>query len=461
MFQKELFLILFLLSSCAQMDKKTSQGNGEDINLEVFKASLDNGLRVLIVENHNLPIFSYYTFYDVGARYERKGQTGASHFLEHLMFKGAKKYGPGKFDTLIEGNGGSTNAFTTFDSTVYYENLPVKSLEMIIDMEADRTVNLLLDPKTFESERKVVLEERKLRYENSPGGKLYLTMMQNVFKGTPYGGSVIGNKKDVETISRKEVHKYFKKYYAPNNAILLIVGDVDARSTFNMVKKYYGELSASKDLEKLKAPLDKIDLYQQKGRVPREIKIHANSPTPQFMMAFKSFPMGKKEAFVLDMLSSILGDGESSYLNQKYVQNRSPYLSRVGVSNYTLKHNGVFFISGHLLRKTNLNKFKRRLTRDSKKFCREGITERALQKTKNQYMISYYEQLQSNAGVARFLGFRENFFGDYNYYKKELDIYNSMTIQDVMSACKSLFKNNRGMFLSVWNKHSVKKSRRN
>ena len=458
MFQKKLLIILFLLSSCAGTDKKLSAGNGEDINIEVFKTTLDNGLRVLIVENHNLPIFSYYTFYDVGARYERKGQTGASHFLEHLMFKGAKKYGPGRFDTLIEGNGGSTNAFTTFDSTVYYENLPVKSLEMIIDMEADRTVNLLLDPKTFESERNVVLEERKLRYENSPGGKLYLTMMQKVFKDTPYGGSVIGNKKDVETITRNEVYKYFKKYYAPNNAILLIVGDVDARSTLNIVKKYYGGLSASKNLKMTKVALDNPKLYSHKAKYPQEVKIYANSPTPQFILAYPSYPMGKREAFVLDMLSSILGDGESSYLNQKYVQNKKPFLTRIGVSNYTLKHNGVFFISGHLLKKTNLRKFKRRLTRDSKKFCRDGITERALQKTKNQYMIAYYQQLQSNAGVAKFLGFRENFFGDYNYYKKELGIYNSMTVKDVRNACETLFKKNHGIFLSVWNKHRNKKS---
>ena len=458
MFQKKLLLILLLLMSCASTDKKGTSEKIVDMNIEVFKATLDNGLRVLIVENHNLPIFSYYTFYDVGARYERKGQTGASHFLEHLMFKGAKKYGPGKFDTLIEGNGGSTNAYTTFDSTVYYENLPVKSLEMIIDMEADRTVNLLLDPKTFESERNVVLEERKLRYENSPGGKLYLTMMQNVFKGTPYGGSVIGNKKDVETITRDEVYKYFKKYYAPNNAILIIVGDVNARSTFNMVKKYYGELPASKNLEKTKASLDDPKLYSHKKKYPKEVKIRANSPTPQFILAYPSYPLGKKEAFVLDMLSSILGDGESSYLNQKYVQNQKPYLTNIGVSNYTLKHNGVFFISGNLLKKTNLKKFQRRLTRDSKKFCRDGITERALQKTKNQYLISYYHSLQSNAGVAKFLGFRENFFGDYSFYKKEIDIYNSMTVNDVRQACQVLFKNNHGLFLSVWNKHPNKKS---
>jgi zinc protease len=444
--------------SCASTDKKDPSEKVVDMHIKVFKATLENGLRVLIVENHNLPIFSYYTFYDVGARYERKGQTGASHFLEHLMFKGAKKYGPGKFDTLIEGNGGSTNAYTTFDSTVYYENLPVKSLEMIIDMEADRTVNLLLDPKTFESERNVVLEERKLRYENSPGGKLYLTMMQKVFKGTPYGGSVIGNKKDVETITRDEVYKYFKKYYAPNNAILIIAGDVDARYTFNMVKRYYGGLPASKNLEKTKAPLDDPKLYAHKTKYPKEVKIYANSPTPQFILAYPSYPMGKKEAFVLDMLSSILGDGESSYLNQKYVQNKKPFLTRIGVSNYTLKHNGVFFISGNLLKNTNLKKFKRRLTRDSKRFCRDGITERALQKTKNQYLIHYYHSLQSNAGVARFLGYRENFFGDYNFYKKEIDIYNSMTVNDVRQACQALFKNNHGLFLSVWNKHPSKKS---
>ena len=144
-------------------------------------------LRLLVVENNKLPIVSYYTFFDVGGRFESRetGTTGATHFLEHMMFKGAKKYKAGEFEKIVEGNGGRGNAYTTFDSTVYYESFPSKVLEKIIDLEADRMGNLTIESKSFESERLVVKEERKMRYENSPMGKLYLSMMQAVFKGTP------------------------------------------------------------------------------------------------------------------------------------------------------------------------------------------------------------------------------------------------------------------------------------
>ena len=139
------------------------------------KFVLDNGLKVIISENRKLPIFSYLTFYDVGGRFESReaGTTGATHFLEHMMFKGAKKFGPGEFEKIIESNGGRSNAYTTFDSTVYYESLNSEVIEKIIELEADRMENLLIEEKSFESERKVVLEERKMRYENSPSGKLF------------------------------------------------------------------------------------------------------------------------------------------------------------------------------------------------------------------------------------------------------------------------------------------------
>lgn len=467
MFQKKiLFIVLiFLFSSCAHKGGSFFSGDdssesGDSLNLKVKKVTLDNGLRILIVENHQLPIFSYYTFFDVGGRYESRGTTGATHFLEHLMFKGAKKYGPGKFDTLIEGNGGRTNAYTSFDSTVYYESLPIKSLETIIDLESDRMVNLLLVPKTFESERNVVLEERKLNYENSPRGKLYQTMMKAVFEGTPYGGSVIGEAEDVKNIKREEVFNFFKKFYAPNNAIVVISGDVDTSKTIDLFKKYYGGLLKSEDLESIKKPLDNPKLYSHRGRYKREIRVNGNAPIPSFMMAFKGEPLGSKNTFVLDILSSILGDGESSYLNQQFVNSKRPVLSGIGVSNYNLKHNGVFFISGQMLKGKSLRSAKRRLERNLLGYCDKAITERSLQKTKNQYLIGYYRELETNKGVAHFLGIRENFFNDYDYYKKELEIYKNIEVPEVIAKCKEMFKGNKSLFVSVWNKHPKKKRKK-
>jgi len=449
--------VTLTLFSCAHKNQQKTHLNDYPLNLAVKKVTLSNGLRVLIHENHKLPIFSYYTFFDVGGRYEKPGTTGASHFLEHLMFKGAKKYGAGKFDTIIEGNGGSTNAYTTVDSTVYYENLPTKNLDIIIDMEADRMVNLLLDPVAFEKEREVVLEERKFRYENSPRGKLYQQMMRAVFAKTPYGGSVIGDVADLKSLSRDQVMQYFKKFYAPNNAIIVIVGDVDADETIMKIEKKFGALPASTAMLALKKELDQPQLYRHQGVYKREIKSYGTSPTPIFMLAYKGEPLGTYKSFVMDMLSSILGDGQSSYLTQKYIKGKRPLLNNINVANYNLKYSGVFFLSGELLAKTNYKRFKKNLLRETRKMCKTAITERTLQKTKNQYLIGYYRDIQSNAGVARFLGMRENFYNDYSYYKKELDIYNKITVQEVKDVCHEIFDKQEYILVSLWDKYKKKK----
>ncbi len=463
MFQKIIsFFLLSLILSCSGIDKRVppfekSPSDSIFVNLEVHKETLSNGLRILIVENHNLPIFSYYTFFDIGARFEKIGQTGASHFLEHLMFKGAKKYGPGVFDTTIEKNGGSTNAYTTNDLTVYYQNMPTSTLDLIADMEADRMVNLALEPKTFESERQVVLEERKLRYENSPQGKIYLNMMKEVFKNTPYGGSVIGDEEDVKGITRENVIQYFKRYYSPNNAVLVIVGDVNTSKTLALLKEKYGPIPPSKELEKEKSPLEVSNLYNHKARYPQEFKLNGSSPDPIFYFAYRGVESGTRESLTLDMLASILADGESSYLNRLYINNKNPLLSNLSVTNYNLKKNGVFFVQGTLLKKTNIASFKNKFVKDSLDFCENAIDERSLQKTKNQYYVSYYDELDSNSGVAQLIGLREIYYNDFSFYLKELEAYNSITVGELKSVCHNIFKENNYIFLDIWANNKARK----
>lgn len=450
-----ILLALISLLGCSGLTKKPdlTSGSSSDLNLDVKKFTLSNGLRLLVVENPQLPIYSYYTFFDVGGRYETKGTTGATHFLEHMMFKGAKKYGPHKFDTFIESNGGSTNAYTTFDSTVYYETLPSHTLETMIDMEADRLQHVLLDPVAFEKERAVVLEERKYRYENSPKGQLFLAMMQSTFKGTPYGGSVIGDAEDVKNLKIPEMRKFFDKFYTPDNAVVVIVGDVDADKVYSMVKEKYGDIEPSKDLKAFKEKMDSDERYSHRAEYKKEIKLYGKTPSPIFTVAYKGKKIGEESSYILDILSSILGDGSSAYFHQKYVKNKKPLLSRISVANYTLRNNGVFFFTGELLKRTNLNRFKRKILKDIRNSCDNAISERTVQKTKNQYLIQYYSELQTNSGVASFIGLRENFYNDYSFYNKELEIYQSITADQVKKACHDIFSDNEYIFLSVWDKN--------
>lgn len=453
---------LFTLISCSplSLDNTASedQVSGDDLSnlrldLAVEKVVLPNGLRVILLEDKKLPIYSYYTFYDVGGRYESAGTTGATHFLEHMMFKGSENYPPGFFDRLIESAGGSNNAYTSFDSTVYYQNMPSHTLEEMIKVEADRMKSILLIPEAFESERLVILEERKMRYENSPRGQLFQAMMKAVFQGTPYGGSVIGEEADILGLDRDRMLEFHKTFYAPNNAVIVIVGDISIGKTKKWISSAFGDIEKNQTLKNLKEAHNSEEAFAHKGQYKREIKVHGQTKRPMFMMAYKGEELGTKEAFVMDILSSILGSGESSYLHQQYVQTTKPTLSSISAGNYNLKYSGVFFLSGELLEKTSLPSFRTKLLRDSLKFCEAGLNERALQKTKNQYLVGYYNEIEANSGLASFLGNRENFFGDYSYYKKELEMYQSITLDDVQKTCQRVFGNQEQIFVSVWDKH--------
>ena len=447
------------LYACSQMKTKDADsGMGSEnaelkVSIDVKERTLSNGLKILVVENHKLPIFSYYTYFKVGGKYESPGITGSSHLLEHMMFKGGKKYGDKVFDKLVEGNGGRNNAYTTNDLTVYYQSLPSEHFEVMADLEADRMQNLLLQKDSFEKERKVVLEERRMRYENSDRGKLYLKMMKEVFKGTPYGLSVIGTVPDLKTVSRDQVWDYFKKYYAPNNAVIVIVGNVKADDVFDTIEKKFGEIAAVKGLEETKKKHIESMGYNFRKDFKQRIKLKGDSPTPTFTLAYKGLAIGSREAFALDLLSSMLGDGESSYFNQRFVSAKKATLLKIYAANYTLQDSGVLFIGGQLLEKVNLKTFEKKLRSEIKASCENGISARALQKVLNQYMVSNLTGLDTNEGIARFIGDKEVYYGDYNFYKKEMSIYNSITIDEVRDVCRKYLATDENMLITIWNKH--------
>lgn len=444
-------LMATVLSGCAHLVE--SKKKPAPAQLNVKKLVLDNGLTVLIAPNSKLPIVSYYTLFDVGGRYEVRGTTGATHFLEHMMFKGAQKYGPGQFDSLIERNGGTTNAYTTNDATVYYQSVPSSFVETMIDLEADRLQHLLLEPVSFESERQVIFEERKMRYENSPDGFLYLMMMKKVFEGTPYGQSVIGDVEDLKALNRDQVMDFFKTYYAPDNAILAIAGDVDPEKLIPIIKEKYGSIPKSVGLSELKAKRDNPVNYEIKAPFKTEYAYYATNPIPKFTMAFKGEKSGTRRAFVLDILAYMLGNGGSSYLSQKYVRNQHPLLSDVSLSSYNLRHAGVFYLSGELMDTATIENAKTQLKGDIKKFCSEGLDSRTLQKSKNQIMSQAYQQMKSNAGMASTIMMNEKVYGDYNYGVKEMEIYNSVTENEVKKECDKIFVNSDYIFISTWDKY--------
>ncbi len=412
---------------------------------------LDNGMTALIVPNHKLPIFSLYMFYKVGGKNEVKGITGASHFLEHMMFKGAKKYGPNRIDFLIEGSGGATNAYTTNDQTVYYENLPTTELETILDVEADRLDNLLLDKEAFEKERQVVLEERKMRYENSPRGQLYLELMQTLFKGTPYGTSVIGDVEDLKTVSREQIHAYFKRFYAPNNLTLVLSGDVNPEKAKAIIKEKFSAIPASPSVKAAHESL-KDEAFTPKLTEDLIVSKKGESPSPLFMLAYPTVKAGHAKGYALDVLSSILGSGKSSSLLNQYILIPKPLATSMYAAHQQLEKAGFFFIGGELVRGVKLEEFRKDLMGRMKNFCDTEITERNIQKIKNNYLVDLYAGLDSNAGLAQFLGERQLLFGNWKKYQDELSLYEKVSVEDVKSVCHEITAG-KSVFVSVWSKH--------
>jgi zinc protease len=460
MLRKSIVISCLFLSACASTNvqhtvngeataKKAAANNG----LNVKKVVLDNGLTILVAPNPKLPIASYYTLFDVGGRYEVKGTTGATHFLEHLMFKGAKKYGPGEFDTLIEKNGGVTNAYTTNDATVYYQSIPISFIPTMVDLEADRLQHLLLEPIPFESERKVIFEERKMRYENSPDGYLYLMMMKKIFEGTPYGHSVIGDVEDLTALNRDQVMEFFKTYYTPDNAVIAIVGDVDPDKTIELIKEKYGSIPRSKGLMELKSKRDEAVKYVSKAKLNTEYKLYSTNPNPKFMLAYPGEKIGTRKAFVMDILAYMLGTGGSSYLTQKYVKSDKPLFTDISIGNYNLRHSGVFYFSGEVMDGVPFDTAKTKFMGDVKNFCKEGIEAHALAKTKNQIVVQAYHQLKTNSGVASTIMTNEKLYGDYNFGIKEMEIYQSITEAEVKSACEEILNHSGNILLSVWDKN--------
>ncbi len=433
-------------------DKKIVDGIPQ---LGIKKYILPNGLRILLVPNDKLPTFSFYIHYGVGAKHEVPGITGASHFLEHMMFKGAKDFGKGSFDRLIEGNGGVSNAYTSNDATVYHENLPIDALDITLRMEADRMQNLLLDPQEFLAEKDVVLEERKMRYENSPKGQLFIRTMTTMYEGNPYGSPVIGSIEDIKRVSRDEVFDYFKKFYAPNNAVLVVAGDINESKTIKLVENIFGVIPASTEVVGAKKVRENPDMYKTGFKQDKIEMLYGQSENPLFMLSIPAYPYGAREGYALDILSKIWGEGSSSYLEQKYVKSLSPLLVNVSVGNYSKQHSGMFYVMGEFYKNTSMTWWKKELQTDLENFCQNEITPKNLAKAVNASEKEYYDELDQNSGVADTVGTMELFFGDFKRYIDELKVYRTITVDELKVECDKLAKKPKYL-LGIWKKFDKK-----
>lgn len=425
---KKIILPVFLMLAL------TGQAQMKADDVKTF--TLKNGMKFLIVEDFSIPNANMYLFYKVGSRNEYQGITGLSHFFEHMMFNGAKKYGPKLFDRTMEFNGGANNAYTTENVTVYTDWFPASASEIIFDMEADRISSLSIDPKMVESERGVVLSERRTGLENSPWRLLSQSVQATAFQEHPYHWPVIGYEDDMKNWTQQDLERYFKTYYAPNNCVVVVSGAIKLDQVKRLAEKYLEAIPAQPA-----PPVVHIVEPAQTGE--RRITVKKEVATPYLMIAYHTPESKNEDYYALNILSSVLSSGKSSRLYTALVdkQQLATQVSSDFGDSFDPNLFNFYAVANKNINETDLENA---IYAEIEKIKTNGISETELQKIKNQKLMEFYSQVETIDGKSNNIGTYEVFFGDYRKMFNAPANYNKITVADVQNVAKKYFiKSNR------------------
>ncbi|MFZ6720133.1 M16 family metallopeptidase [Undibacterium sp. Ji49W] len=408
-------------------------GIAQAVTVEQVKTfTLPNGMKFLVLENTTIPNANMYTYWKVGSRNEVAGITGLSHFFEHMMFNGSKKFGPKQFDRTMEANGGANNAYTSNDVTVYQDWFPAVSLPTIFDLESDRIANLSIDPKMVESERGVVLSERSTGLENSNLRALWGEVYASAFRAHPYSVPTIGHESDIKAWTQDDLQKYFNVYYSPNNAVAVIVGDVKADEVKRLAEQYFANVP-----KRALPPAVRTVEPEQKGE--RRVFVRKESATAaNLMISYKVPATNHPDYYALNVISSILTDGNTSRLYQALVDKR--LATQVGSDQGKALDPGLFNFFAVAANKVPAAKVEEALLAEIDRLIKDGISEEELQKVKNQKLLNFYRTQETINGKAAQLGEYEVFFGDYKKLFDAPEAYRKLTVADIKTVAAKYFK---------------------
>ena len=400
---------------------------------DVKEFKLKNGMKVLILKDDSIPNANMYTFWKVGSRNELPGITGLSHFFEHMMFNGSKNYPPGSFDTVMEAAGGSNNAYTSNDVTVYTNWFPTSAFSTIVNLEADRIASLQLDDKKIESERGVVLSERSTGLENDPWEELGIVVRSTAFLAHPYSWPVIGWEPDIKAWTKADLQRYFDTYYNPANAVMVIVGAVDPAA---IIKELQNKI------EPISRPFEVPELRTVEPEQKGERRVWVLKPTitnPHFMAAYHIPAGNHADHFALDLLSVILTDGPSSRLYKALVDEQRIALE-VGAGNSDGLDPDLFtfMIVGAEGKKPSA--IEKAFDKEIALLQAKGVTARELEKAKNKRLVGMYRALETINGKAQLLGNFEVFFGGYQNLFTAPDAYKAVNVADIQRVLTTYFQ---------------------
>jgi len=382
-----------------------ARGSLAAVELAVGAHTLSNGLRVLLHEDHSAPVVASYIFYRSGSRNEQRGQTGIAHLFEHMMFNGGRRFGPGAFDDLIEGNGGSTNGFTTRDLTAYLNKFPSDALPLVLDLESDRMASLAITQQNLEQERGIVMEERRLRIDNEVTGAMDEALYLHAFVESPYRWNPVGFMADLRRITLAEAKAYFHTYYAPNNAILVLAGDFESEAALALVRRHSGKIPR-------REPPPPVTAAEPPQEGVRRIEVLKEAELAAVLVGYQGVRAPAADRPVLDVVEQILGGGESSRLFLDLVRGHE-VASGVDANNAWGIDPDLFAIYAKARPGKTAADLEQRIDQVTGRLGSARVSSEELTKAKNQLRAHFVRSLKTVSGKANQLGYCEVVFGDH------------------------------------------------
>jgi zinc protease len=410
--------------------------------LDYKMTTLENGLKVVLLEDHSAPIVHTEIWYHVGSKNEKKGRTGFAHLFEHMMFKGSKNVEPEGHPSRISSIGGQSNAYTNEDVTVYWQTTPAHYLPLVLWLEADRMATLRIDEKVFQTEREVVKEERRMRVESQPYGKLNEIIYGQAFTTHTYKHPTIGSMADLEAASIEDVRDFFRTYYVPENATLVIVGDFEPKEAMDLVTKYMGRVPKSDHRVPRDIPAEPPQTKE------RRITLEENVPLPAVVVAHHITYDGHPDSYPLHIASKVLSDGQSARIYRSLVYEKQLALAAFGQGNI-IEDPNLFYAVAIVQPGRTPEEATKALIAELDRLKAEPISAAELQKTKNQFARDYILSRESNKDKAQTLAHAAVIHDDITTADGEFDIFMNMTAGQVQRVAQKYFTPENRVVLTI------------
>jgi zinc protease len=415
--------------------------------LDYTMTTLGNGMQIVFLEDHSTPIVHAEIWYHVGSKNERPGRTGFAHLFEHMMFKGSKNVEPEGHPSWISSIGGQSNAYTTEDATVFWETVPAQYLPLVLWLEADRLASLRIEEDVFKTEREVVKEERRMRIDNQPYGRLNELIYDQAFTVHPYKHPTIGSMTDLEAASIADVRDFFRTYYVPNNATLVLVGDFNTKDAQDLVTRYLGRVPKSDRPVPRDIPKEPPQIKE------RRVKLDESWPLPAVVVAHHITFDGDPDSYPLHIASKVLSDGQSSRIYRKLVYEQQIALAAFGGGNIIEDPNLFYAVAivqpGHTAQQAIDG-----LIAELDRLRTDPITPAELQQAKNQFARDYIFSRESNKDKAMQLGHAVVIHNDIKTADGEFDIFMNITQADVQRVARKYFTPENRLVMTIMPKGS-------